>query len=368
MAFTYLHNASNTANATVYTFSAQNFGTESADRRIIVAVASRKAATPTTLSVTIGGVAATEVASLWHNPSDSQFAGIYMAHIPTGASGDIVLTFGAGMVRAGIGVYSVVGEGSIEIYDTASSNALDPSILLDIPEGGFALATASFLNASSAIWSGLTEDFDIGIEGQITFTSASDEGLTAETDRAISCNYSPSTTERAAVFASWSLIPAPTITTSSLPNGVVDTSYSETLGVTGGTGSITWSVVSGALPDGFTLNPTTGVLASSGVLTDDLIGDYTFTVQAEDESLQTDTQEYTISILAAPSISSFLLQTADDAQFKTNVELYVIDYPTMEYLEEVIGSAVTRYGRVRAVNLDGQLSAWSRTISAVTDP
>ena len=53
------------------------------------------------------------------------------------------------------------------------------------------------------------------------------------------------------------LLAAPDITTTTLPNGTVDVAYSETLAVTGGTGSITWAVTVGALPDGLTLNSST---------------------------------------------------------------------------------------------------------------
>jgi Putative Ig domain len=50
--------------------------------------------------------------------------------------------------------------------------------------------------------------------------------------------------------------PAPlTITTSSLPNPRVGLPYSAPLAATGGTGSYTWSLVSGTLPDGLSLNP-----------------------------------------------------------------------------------------------------------------
>ena len=50
---------------------------------------------------------------------------------------------------------------------------------------------------------------------------------------------------------------APAITASSLGGGVVGDWYSETLTATG-TGSITWEVVSGSLPDGLNLNQETG--------------------------------------------------------------------------------------------------------------
>ena len=54
-----------------------------------------------------------------------------------------------------------------------------------------------------------------------------------------------------------------TITTTSLPDGTVNVPYSQLLFLTGGTGPYTWSVVSGRLPPGLTLNPLTGVISGT---------------------------------------------------------------------------------------------------------
>jgi len=45
------------------------------------------------------------------------------------------------------------------------------------------------------------------------------------------------------------------------PNGVMGAAYDDTLRVTGGTGTNTWSVTGGALPQGVTLNASSGVLS-----------------------------------------------------------------------------------------------------------
>ena len=51
------------------------------------------------------------------------------------------------------------------------------------------------------------------------------------------------------------------ITTSSLPNGAVGQWYSATLTATGGTESYTWSIASGSLPGGLSLNASTGEIS-----------------------------------------------------------------------------------------------------------
>ena len=83
---------------------------------------------------------------------------------------------------------------------------------------------------------------------------------------------------------------APTITTDTLPNGKVGEAYSHTL-TADGTTPITWSVSGGALPEGLTLNETTGEI--SGTPTAE--GTAKFTVKAEN-SAGSDTKELSITI------------------------------------------------------------------------
>ncbi len=70
-----------------------------------------------------------------------------------------------------------------------------------------------------------------------------------------------------------------TITTSSLPNGIVGTAYSQTLAATGGTGGNAWTVSAGSLPAGLSLS-------SAGVIsgTPSAAGNSSFTVQLADSS------------------------------------------------------------------------------------
>jgi len=58
------------------------------------------------------------------------------------------------------------------------------------------------------------------------------------------------------------VITPPTITTTSLPSATVGTAYNATLTATGDT-PITWSVQSGSLPNGLTLNASTGVISGT---------------------------------------------------------------------------------------------------------
>jgi len=93
----------------------------------------------------------------------------------------------------------------------------------------------------------------------------------------------------------------PTITTTSLPNGVQNTAYSQTLSATGGLPPYTWTIADGSLPPGLTLS--TGGLIS-GIPTEG--GTFTFIAQVQDSSTpqQTDTQALSITIIPQLNITT----------------------------------------------------------------
>ena len=71
-----------------------------------------------------------------------------------------------------------------------------------------------------------------------------------------------------------------TITTTSLPNGTVQTAYSATLQATGGTSPYTWSVTSGSLPAGLNLASASGTISG----TPTTAGTSSFTIQVADSA------------------------------------------------------------------------------------
>ena len=93
---------------------------------------------------------------------------------------------------------------------------------------------------------------------------------------------------------------APTITTTTLPNGTVGTAYNQKLKADG-TAPITWSVTGGSLPDGLSLNESTGEI--SGTPTAETAEkDFTFTVTATNDA-GSDSKEFTLTIGVAPVYS-----------------------------------------------------------------
>jgi hypothetical protein len=107
----------------------------------------------------------------------------------------------------------------------------------------------------------------------------------------------PNVSNTATVTVTITPIPHVAITTSSLPAGTVGTPYSATLTATAGTPPYAWSVSSGSLPAGLSLDPSTGVISGtpSGPA-----GTSNFTVMVTDSDSTPETATANLSITIAP--------------------------------------------------------------------
>ncbi|HJQ25953.1 MAG TPA: putative Ig domain-containing protein [Blastocatellia bacterium] len=94
-----------------------------------------------------------------------------------------------------------------------------------------------------------------------------------------------------------------TITTAQLPRGSVGTTYSQSLGASGGQTPYNWAKLSGNLPDGLTLNQTTGVI--SGV--PERAGTSSFSIRLTDATAASVTA--TLAITINPAISTLEITT-----------------------------------------------------------
>ncbi|HYL84191.1 MAG TPA: immunoglobulin domain-containing protein, partial [Candidatus Angelobacter sp.] len=81
------------------------------------------------------------------------------------------------------------------------------------------------------------------------------------------------------------------VSTAQLPGGFVAGGYSSTLAATGGSTPYSWSLLSGSLPNGLTLNAG-GVISG----TPSLAGSFSFTVQVKDASSTTASRNFSINI------------------------------------------------------------------------
>jgi para-nitrobenzyl esterase len=97
--------------------------------------------------------------------------------------------------------------------------------------------------------------------------------------------------------------PSPSITTTSLPEGTIGTSYNQTIQLTGGAAPFVWTVSSGALPDNLGLgNGSTGSVAISGV-PDRVQSNVQFTIQVTDASQRSASHPFTVSIAGTPTVA-----------------------------------------------------------------
>ena len=102
----------------------------------------------------------------------------------------------------------------------------------------------------------------------------------------------PQTVQRSLTLTINPIVAVLSITTTSLPDGTVGQAYTQPVQATGGTGALTWSIVAGTLPQGLSLNPTTGVISG----TPTAAGTSSFTVRVADTAGQAATQALSILI------------------------------------------------------------------------
>jgi hypothetical protein len=93
-----------------------------------------------------------------------------------------------------------------------------------------------------------------------------------------------------------SLVFQPVPVAAVLNGGTTGVAYSETISAQGGTAAYTYSVLSGSLPPGLTLNPSTGVISG----TPTTVGTYPFYIKVVDISLFVGVQNFSITV-AAPT-------------------------------------------------------------------
>ncbi|MFG1321238.1 hypothetical protein [Xanthobacter autotrophicus] len=150
------------AAASTTTISGVSFG---ADGGEIIVVFSTQAPSPSVSSVVIAGVSAAVTARTGALPSQSSIIAAACANVPSGASGNIVITYGTGLATPGEAteytVYRVTGRTSVgaaasDITSTATGTASTTVVMtsIDTPVGGFVLAAVMTQSTVSPAISG----------------------------------------------------------------------------------------------------------------------------------------------------------------------------------------------------------------------
>lgn len=180
----YLTYATDETDRSAYTFAGLSLGGAAATRYIIVGYYARAGGSRNITSLTVGGVTATLV-SLTSFAQD--VAGFAIAAVPTGASGDVVVTLSGEMLRCAVALWRVLGQPAVVDSDTTTGTAAALSRTLDATPGGHLLALMAAVNltSGSVTWTGADERFDayaspLGASGADLATNLTEATVSAD--------------------------------------------------------------------------------------------------------------------------------------------------------------------------------------------
>lgn len=165
---------------TTYTFAGRAFGAPESSRVLAVAVVG-KTGIPTGLvtTLTIGGVAAASVVNA--TAVSGHTSAIWVANVPTGTTGDVVVTLNSIATECSIDIYRVANT-STTAYHTTSALVTTTSVTTTVNTvpGGAVIGLVALHQAELGVtvaWLNLTERTDRSIEARI-ISSASDATVT----------------------------------------------------------------------------------------------------------------------------------------------------------------------------------------------
>ncbi len=167
----------NLTTQTTYTYTGLNFGPANTKRVLACGFAGRETAGGVTISsVTIGGVSATLAPSSNTEDATNLLIGaFYYAAVPTGASGNVVVVFGASCDRCGLGLWRIItntaapSSGNVATYTQPLTT---PSLTVTVPALGFAPVIFFERSQGTVTWTNATADFDFSPAGVAEFSGA----------------------------------------------------------------------------------------------------------------------------------------------------------------------------------------------------
>jgi len=212
MTFSFLQAASDSADLDTYTFASQNLGTADSNRYIIVSLSARATTTTafTVSSVSVGGVTGTIVQQYSNVITNVCLSAIAIVAVPSGTTGDVVVTLSRTALRCCIALYGAVGINPTAT-DSGTSGDANPTYAIDIAADGVAIGVVGRASgaADTATWTNITEDYDSVIDTTFNFTGASAAFVEQQTNLDLTATLAGIATEPAGVFASFA--PASTV-------------------------------------------------------------------------------------------------------------------------------------------------------------
>lgn len=174
-----------------------------------------------------------------------------------------------------------------QTIDAGQTTTVTASLTNDSTPGGatFTVSGGGTLSGSTTTTSGNVKKVSVNYTAPATATVAT---ITATSVAAPAQSYPIVITVN----------PALVLTTTSLPVGSLGTAYDVSPSATGGTGTLVWSVKSGALPTGLTLNAATGEISG----TPTAAGSSTFTLAVTDSAPTPMTAVQTLVITINPPV------------------------------------------------------------------
>ena len=163
--------------------------------------------------------------------------------------------------------------GTVSVTTSVSSNTTSVQFMVDGTNSGAAVTSAPFRLSLN------TKTLSNGSHS-LTATASNSAAQTA-------------TSSAIAIIVNNPLL---SIVTTSFANGTLQVTYSATLQASGGTSPYTWSVLSGQLPTGLSLSPSSGTISG----TPTAAGSFSFTIQAKDSTGATTSAGFSINIATPP--------------------------------------------------------------------
>lgn len=205
VSITLVANEVDATDATTFTFSDVPFGAPNANRKIVVVAVGEDVNTISAISM--GGVGGSSVIETSSGGAAPVRVFIYQADVPTGLTGDIVVTWDGSAAHCGIGVWRITGcgTGPSAAEDTGTSFGAHPlTASMNVSAGGVILAAASSNNSDTYTWAGTTESYDETVEGGQTHSGSHDLFAAAQSGLTVSATLSGSGGGREAYSAaSW---------------------------------------------------------------------------------------------------------------------------------------------------------------------